>query len=76
MMKIGIRPFQASDATEVYTMLKNTEELHVGGLTYSEKAVQGWHVTRSKDVIVTAEVEGTVVGFIAAKLNDPELGAA
>ena len=44
-------------------MLKDTDELHVGGLTYSEKAVQNWHVTRAKDVISMAEVEGKVVGL-------------
>lgn len=56
-------------------MLKGAEELHVGGLTYSEKAVQGWHVTRAQDVILIAEVKEAVVGFIAAKLDDPEPGA-
>jgi ribosomal protein S18 acetylase RimI-like enzyme len=74
--KISIRPFCESDATEIYAMLKDTEELHVGGMTYSEKAVQSWHVTRANDVILTAEVKGTIVGFIAAKLSDPEQGAA
>lgn len=75
-MRIGIRPFNRNDANEVYSMLKDTEELHVGGLTYSEKAVQNWHVTRAQDVILMAKVKEEIVGFISAKLNDPELGAA
>ncbi len=57
-------------------MLENTDELRVGGLTYSEKAVQNWHVTRAKDVILMAEIGEEVVGFMASKLNDPEPGAA
>jgi len=76
LLKISIRPFHESDAMEVYNMLKGTEELQVGGLTYSEKAVQGWHVTRVQDTILIAETEAAIVGFIAEKLNDPELGAA
>jgi len=70
--KLSIRPFQASDALEVSHMLESTEELRVCGLTYSEKAVQNWHVTRAEDIILIAEVEGKVVGFISSKLNDPE----
>ena len=57
-------------------MLKSAEELHVGGLTYSEKAVRNWHVTRASDVILTAEDSGKVIGFIASKINDPELDCA
>ena len=53
-------------------MLKTTDEVHVAGLTYSEKAVQGWHKTRAQDVILAAEVNGTVTGIIAAKFDDPE----
>jgi len=71
-----VRPFRESDATEVYSMLQGTEELHVGGLTYSEKAVREWHVTRAREVILMAEAEGKIVGFIASKLNDPEPRAA
>jgi ribosomal protein S18 acetylase RimI-like enzyme len=74
--KAHIRPFLESDANEVYAMLQNTEELHVGGLTYSEKSVQNWHVTRSCDVILVADIDRTTVGFVAAKLNDPEHGSA
>ena len=58
------------------TLLNSTEELHVGGLTYSESAVQGWHVTRAEDVLLIAEVEEVTTGFVAARLNDPESGAA
>lgn len=32
-----MRPFDEEDADEVSTMLNDTEELHVGGLTRSEK---------------------------------------
>lgn len=76
MLKVRIRPFLQSDAHAVYTMLQNAEELHVGGLTYSESAVQSWHVTRAEDVLLIAEAEETITGFAAAKLNDPESGAA
>jgi len=55
--------FLQSDADHVYTMLRNTEELHVGGLTYSERAVQNWHATRSEDVLLIAEVDETRVGL-------------
>jgi len=57
-------------------MLKTTDEVHVAGLTYSEKAVQGWHKTRAQDVILVAEVNGTVTGFVAAKFGDPKPGGA
>lgn len=76
MLKISIRPFHESDAKEVYTMLESTEEVHVAGMTYSEKAVQGWNVTRAQDVILVAEVNGLVAGFIATKFGDPEPGGA
>lgn len=76
MTKAHIRSFLESDADEVYDMLKNTEELHVGGLTYSEKSVQNWHVIRSRDIILLADLDRTPVGFVAAKLNDPEPGSA
>ena len=72
MLKINIRAFHEGDAKEVHTMLESTEEVHVAGLTYSEKAVQGWNVTRAQDVILVAEVDSAVAGFIAAKLGDPE----
>jgi hypothetical protein len=75
-LKISVRPFDEKDAVEVCTMLNDTEELHVGGLTYSERAVRNWHVTRAQDVILIAEVKGEIVGFITSKLNDPEPGAA
>jgi len=70
--KFNIRQFQASDALEVYHILESTEELHACGLTYSEKAVRNWHFTRAQDIILIAEIEGKVVGFISSKLNDPE----
>ena len=76
MQKFTIRQFQASDALEVYDMLESTEELHVCGFTYSQKAVRNWHVTRAEDIILIVEVEGEVVGFISSKLNDPEPGSA
>jgi len=76
LLEIKIRPFHESDAREVYAMLESTEEVHVAGLTYSEKAVRGWNVTRARDVILVAEVNGPVVGFIASKFGDPELGGA
>ncbi len=76
MIKSATRPFLESDANEVYAMLKSSEELHVGGLTYSEKAVQEWHVTRSGDIILVAEVDRTTAGIIAAKVDDPEPGSA
>jgi len=73
---IRIRPFGEKDAIEVFNILKDAEEVHVGGLTYSEKAVRNWHVSRVQDIILVAEAEDEVVGFIASKLNDPEQGAA
>lgn len=76
MLDARMRSYSQSDANDVYNMLQNTEELHVDGLTYSEKAVQNWHVTRAEDVLLVAEAAGTLVGFITAKLNDPESGAA
>jgi ribosomal protein S18 acetylase RimI-like enzyme len=76
MINADIRPFLESDVNEVYAMLKNSEELHVGGLTYSEKAVQEWPVTRSGDIILVADVDRTTAGFIAAKVDDPEPGSA
>jgi GNAT superfamily N-acetyltransferase len=75
-LKAKIRPFRKGDAREVYAMLKGTDELHVGGLTYSEKSVQSWYVTRARDLILIAEVKKEIAGFIASKLNDPEAGAA
>jgi len=75
-LKVTIRPFHKNDALEVYAILRETEELHVDGMTYSEKAVRSWHVTRANDVILTAKAKDVIVGFIAAKLNDPEPGAA
>lgn len=36
-MKLDIRLFAEHDAPEVFSMLESTEELHVGGLTYSRK---------------------------------------
>ena len=76
MPEINIRPYLESDAKEVYAMLKSTEEVHVSGLTYSEKAVQDWRATRVQDVILVAEVHGMIVGFIASRFNDPEPGCA
>jgi GNAT superfamily N-acetyltransferase len=76
MLDARIRVYSQGDADDVYVMLQSTEELHVGGLTYSEKAVHSWHVTRAEDVLLVAEVAEIAVGFIAAKLNDPEPGAA
>jgi len=70
--EFSIRQLRASDALEVYHILETTEELHVCGLTYSEKAVRNWHVTRAEDIILIAEIEGKVLGFISSKLNDPE----
>ena len=64
MPKFSIRQFRASDALEVYHILESTEELHACGLTYSEKAVRNWHFTRAQDIILIAEIEGKVVGFI------------
>lgn len=75
-MRITIRPFMKHDAPEVFSMLEATEELHVGGLTYSEKAVQSWHANRAQDVILIAKFRKQTAGFIASKLNDPEPGAA
>ncbi len=75
-MKVDVKPFSERDASEVFSMLESTEEQHVGGLTYSEKAVQNWHVTRAQDLILVATLRKETVGFIATKLNDPELGAA
>jgi len=72
LLKINIRSFHEDDAKEVYAMLESTEEVHVAGLTYSEKAVQDWNITRAQDVILVAEVNGKVVGFVAAKIGDPE----
>ena len=76
MLKVRVRSFSQSDAHEVYTVLHNTEELHVGGLTYSESVVQGWHVIRAEDVLLIAEVEEVTTGFAATRLNDPESRAA
>ena len=76
MLTVSIRPFREGDSKEVYAMLKSTEEVHVAGLTYSEKAVQGWSETRAQDVVLVAEVNGAVSGFIATKLGDPEPGGA
>ena len=76
MLDANTKRYLQSDANDVYAMLKDTEELHVAELTYSEKAVQSWHIKRAEDVLLIAEAAETLVGFIAAKLNDPELGAA
>jgi hypothetical protein len=62
MSKAYIRPFLESDANEVYAMLRDSAELHVGGLTYSEKAVQKWHVMRSHDVILVADTAEPLLG--------------
>jgi len=37
-MKVDTRSFTKHDAAQVLSMLETTEELHVGRLTYSEKA--------------------------------------
>ncbi len=66
MPEISIRPFHENDAKEVYAMLKSTAEVHVAGLTYSEKGVEGWSATRAQDVILVAEVNRAIVGFIAS----------
>ncbi len=76
MLDAHIRRYSQSDANNVYAILQSTEELHVGGLTYSEKAVQSWHITRAEDVLLVAQAAEAIVGLIAAKLNDPEPGAA
>jgi ribosomal protein S18 acetylase RimI-like enzyme len=76
MLDARIRRYSQSDANDVYAMLQNAEELHVAGLTYSEKAIQSWHVTRAEDVLLVAQAAENIVGFIAVKLNDPEPGAA
>jgi len=75
-LEVNIRRFTKNDATEVYNLLECAEEVHVGGLTYSEKAVQGWESIRSHDIILVGEVEGKIVGFVASKLNDPEPDSA
>lgn len=75
-MQVAIRLFAEHDAPGVFSMLESTKELHVGGLTYSEKAVQNWHITRAQDLILVATFRKETVGFIATKLNDPEHGAA
>lgn len=76
MPETNIRPFHKNDAKEVYAMLKSTVEVHVAGLTYSEKGVEGWSVTRAQDVILVAEANRAIVGFIASKFGDPEPGGA
>jgi hypothetical protein len=76
MFDVPIRRYSQRDADDVYAVLQSTDELHVGGLTYSEKAVQSWHVTRAEDLLLVAEAAQTLVGLITAKLDDPEPGAA
>lgn len=76
MLTVVIRPFREGDSKEVYAILKTTDEVHVAGLTYSEKAVQEWHRTRAQDIIFVAEVNGKVTGFVATKLGDPEPSGA
>jgi len=71
-----MRAFYEGDAKEVHAVLESTEEVHVAGLTYSEKAVQGWKATRAQDVILVAEVSGVIIGLIAARIGDPEADGA
>jgi len=40
MLDARIRCYSQTDADHVYDMLQKAEELRVGGLTYSERAVQ------------------------------------
>ena len=71
-----IRAYRKEDASTVYKIIEETEELHVCGLHYSEKAVQNWHIDRKDDIILVAEEENKIVGFILAILNQPEPNCA
>jgi len=73
---LKIRAYRKEDASMVYKIIEETEELHVCGLHNSEKAVQSWHIDRADDIILVAEENNKIVGFILAMLNQPEPGCA
>jgi hypothetical protein len=60
----------------IYKIIEETEELHVCGLHYSERAVQNWHTERKDDMTLVAEEKNKIVGFILAILNEPESDCA
>jgi ribosomal protein S18 acetylase RimI-like enzyme len=76
MARLSIRPFGQRDARAVFHLFETTEELQVCGLSASLAAVERWHITRTRDVILVAERDGTIVGFIAAQIDHPEPGCA